>query len=65
MKNALNIFSGFTWVDWVLVIVFVALVAYLVQTFFPPYGWAIGAVAALGLLFIAKRRRDKLQNREQ
>ena len=58
------VLNNMTVLDWVLVIVFMALVAYLVQTFFPPYGWAIGAVAALGLLFIAKRRRDRLDKPE-
>ena len=59
-----TVLKNLTLLDWALVIVFVALVAYLVQTFFPPYGWAMGVVAALGLLFIAKRRRDRL-NEEQ
>lgn len=59
-----EIFKNLTWLDLVLIIAFVVLVAYLVQSFFPPYGWAIGVVAALGLIFLAKRRRDKLQNRE-
>jgi hypothetical protein len=59
------VLKNLTLLDWVLVIVFVALVAYLVQTFFPPSGWAIGAVAALGLLFIAKRRRDSLDQKQE
>ena len=59
------VLKNLTLLDWVLVVVFVALVAYLVQSFFPPYGWAIGAVAALGLLFIAKRRRDRLDQEQK
>ncbi len=59
------VLKNLTLLDWVLVVVFVALVAYLVQSFFPPSGWAIGAVAALGLLFIAKRRRDRLDQEQK
>jgi hypothetical protein len=58
------VLKNLTLLDWVLAGIFVTLIAYLVQTFFPPTGWAIGAVAALGLLFIAKRRRDKLMKQE-
>jgi hypothetical protein len=47
-------------VDWVLAILFTGLVAYAVNLVFPPYGWMIGIVAAMLLLFIAKRRRDHL-----
>jgi hypothetical protein len=53
------VLKNLTLLDWVLVITFIGLVAFVVQTFFPPYGWAIGAVAAIFLLFLAKRRRDK------
>ena len=58
------VLKNLTLLDWVLIITFVAIVAYLVQSFFPPYGWAIGIVVALFLLYLAKSRRDKL-NREQ
>lgn len=54
------ILKNLTLLDWVLIITFVGIVAYLVQSFFPPYGWAIGIFAALFLLYLAKSRRDKL-----
>jgi len=47
--------------DWLLAAVFSAVVSTLAQLTFPPYGWLIGLVVALGLLYLAKRRRDKLQ----
>jgi len=55
------VLKNLTLLDWVLIVTFVAIVAYLVQSFFPPYGWAIGIVAALFLLYLAKSRRDKLK----
>ena len=55
------IFSNMTPADWILAALFTIIVAYLVQSFFPPYGWLIGTAAALGLLYLAKRRRDRLQ----
>jgi hypothetical protein len=59
-----TILKNVTPLDWVLIAAFTVLVAVLVQLMFPPYGWAIGLVAALFLLFLAKSRRDKL-NRDQ
>jgi hypothetical protein len=49
-----------TLIDWVLAIAFTGLVAYAVNLIVPPNGWMIGIAAALLLLFIAKRRRDRL-----
>lgn len=53
-------FRKMTMLDWLLAIMFIGLVTFLVQSFYPPYGWLIGLAAALGLLYLAKRRRDKL-----
>jgi hypothetical protein len=60
MKKYLSIFKNMNYIDWVLVVLIVALVAYAVNAIFPPNGWMIGIVAALLLLFIAKKRRDRL-----
>ena len=50
-------------VDWMLAALFIIALAFLAQTLFPPFGWGIGVVIALVLLFLAKRRRDDLQQR--
>lgn len=55
------LFSNMTPVDWMLAALFTVAVVTLAQTFFPPFGWLIGLVVALGLLYLAKRRRDRLQ----
>jgi hypothetical protein len=60
MKKYLSIFENMNAVDWVLAILITGLVAYAVNVIFPPNGWMIGIVAALLLLYIAKRRRDRL-----
>ncbi len=49
-----------TFLDWLLAVMFIGLVSFLIQSFFAPYGWLIGMAAALGLLYLAKRRRDRL-----
>jgi hypothetical protein len=60
MKKNFSIFNNMNYIDWILAILFIGLVAYAVNLIFPPNGWMIGVVAALLLLFIAKRRRDNL-----
>jgi len=60
MKKYLSIFNNMNVVDWILAILIVGLIAYAVNRIFPPNGWIIGIVAALLLLYIAKRRRDRL-----
>jgi hypothetical protein len=50
-----------TLVDWLLTAGFTVVIALLANSLFPPNGWIPGAVIALGLLFLAKRRRDKLK----
>jgi uncharacterized oligopeptide transporter (OPT) family protein len=57
----LKIFNNMTLVDWLLGAAFTALVAYLVNSLFPPYGWGIGILVSLLLLYLAKKRRDNLQ----
>jgi MFS superfamily sulfate permease-like transporter len=61
MEKKPGVFQGLNWLDWLLAALFTAIVALLVQSFFPPYGWAIGIVAATGLLYLAKRKRDRLK----
>jgi hypothetical protein len=58
------VLKNLTLLDWVLITAFSVLVVVLAQLIFPPYGWAIGLVAALFLLLLAKSRRDKLHNQE-
>lgn len=61
MEKEPSIFSNMSPVDWLLAAVFSGMVVFLAQSYFPPWGWLIGLVAALGLLYLAKRRRDRLQ----
>lgn len=60
MRKYLSIFKNMNIVDWILAALVIALLAYAVNLVFPPNGWMIGIVAALLLLFIAKKRRDNL-----
>lgn len=60
MKKYLSIFNNMNALDWVLAVLFVALVAVAVNLIFPPTGWMPGIVAALFLLYIAKKRRDRI-----
>ncbi|MBA4384038.1 MAG: hypothetical protein C0410_04825 [Anaerolinea sp.] len=60
MKKYFSIFENMSTVDWVLAILITGLLAYAVNMVFPPNGWMIGILAALLLLYIAKRRRDRL-----
>jgi hypothetical protein len=60
LKHFRSFFSNMKPIDWVLAILFTGLVAYAVNLVFPPHGWMFGIIAALLLLFIAKRRRDRL-----
>lgn len=60
MKKYLSIFENMNAVDWLLAVVITTLLAYAVNMVFPPNGWLMGIVAALLLLFLAKRRRDRL-----
>ncbi|PKO01019.1 MAG: hypothetical protein CVU42_00830 [Chloroflexi bacterium HGW-Chloroflexi-4] len=60
MKKYFSIFKNMNLVDWVLAVLIITLVAYVVNVIFPPNGWMIGIVAALLLLYLAKRRRDHL-----
>lgn len=55
------LFSRMSPADWLLAALFTAVVTALVHLTFPPHGWLIGMLIALGLLYLAKRRRDKLQ----
>jgi hypothetical protein len=59
----LKIFQDLNWIDWLLAVLFTGIVALLVNSFFPPYGWAIGILIAIGLLYLAKRKRDRLKEK--
>lgn len=61
MDKEPSLFSNMSTLDWLLAAVFTAVVVFLAQSYFPPWGWLIGLVVALGLLYLAKRRRDRLQ----
>lgn len=61
MNKTPSLFANLTALDWLLAVLFTIIVAWLAQSFFPPWGWGIGLVVALGLLYLAKRRRDRLQ----
>ena len=64
MEKMPGVFQGLNWIDWLLAALFTGIVALLVNSFFPPYGWAIGILIAAGLLYLAKRKRDKLRDQE-
>ena len=57
----IKFFQNMSLLDWLLAVVFIAVVALLVNSLLPVYGWLIGIVVALGLLFLAKRRRDSMK----
>ncbi len=61
MEPKSSLFSNMTPIDWLLAAVFTGVVVYLAHSFFPPWGWLIGLVVGPGLLYLAKRRRDRLQ----
>jgi Flp pilus assembly protein TadB len=61
MNKPPSLFTNRTAIDWLLAAGFTVIVVWLAQSFFPPWGWGIGLVVALGLLYLAKRRRDRLQ----
>lgn len=54
--------TDLTLVDWLLAAAFTAVVALLVNNLLPPYGWAVGIVISLALLYLAKRKRDRLKH---
>ncbi|KAF0108212.1 MAG: hypothetical protein FD147_2352 [Chloroflexi bacterium] len=60
LKSFLSFFSGMSISDWILAASFTTLVAIMVNLLFPPNGWMIGIAASLALIFIAKRKRDRL-----
>lgn len=62
MKEKRNIFSSMTLIDWLLAAGFTLVLALLGNSLTPNFGWLIGILAALGLLYLAKRRRDHMQN---
>jgi len=63
MKKYLSIFNNMNIFDWILAAIITGLLAYAINLIFPPNGWMIGIVAALILLFLAKKRRDQLTKR--
>ena len=55
-------FSDLSLLDWLLAAALVVVVSLLVNFLLPSYGWAVGIVIALALLFLAKRKRDRLKH---
>ena len=62
MEKEPSLLSHMSLLDWLLAAAFTAVVVYLAQSYFPPWGWLIGLVVALGLLYLAKRRRDRMRS---
>lgn len=56
MKTSL--FANMNWLDWLLVVAFTAVLAFIASLLLPAYGWPLGAIAGLALLYLAKKRRD-------
>ena len=50
------LFSRMSPADWLLAALFTAVVTALVHLTFPPHGWLIGVLIALGLLVEGRRR---------
>jgi hypothetical protein len=46
------------WLDWLLAVAFTALLAFVGALLLPTYGWPLGVLAGLALLYLAKTRRD-------
>jgi hypothetical protein len=61
MEKEPSLFSNMSPVDWLLAATFTAVVVYLAHSYFPPWGWLIGLVVSLGLLYLAKHRRDRMR----
>ncbi len=47
------------WLDWLLAVAFTALLGFIADLFLPIYGWPLGILAGLALLYLAKTRRDE------
>lgn len=62
MTQKRNLFSSMTLIDWLLAAGFTLVLALLGSSLSPEFGWLIGILAALGLLYLAKSRRDRMQN---
>jgi hypothetical protein len=60
-----DLFSNMNLVDWLLAALFTLVLALLGNSLFPGYGWLIGILVALTLLYLGKRRRDSLQKPPQ
>lgn len=56
-----SFFSNLTLSDWLLAGLFLLVLMVLGNNLAPGIGILIGLLAGLGLLYLAKRRRDKLQ----
>ena len=55
-----ELFKNFTIIDWLLAAAFIGLVAFAINALLPGYGWMIGIVVALVLLYLAIRKRGTL-----
>jgi hypothetical protein len=53
-----SIFSHMNWLDWLLTASFTALMGFIADLFLPTYGWFLGGLAGLALIYLAKTRRD-------
>ena len=62
MDSKSPFFSDLSLLDWLLASAFIVVVSLLVNSLMPNYGWAVGIVIALVLLFLAKRKRDRLKH---
>ena len=62
MESKPSFFSDLTRLDWLLAAAFIVVVSLLVNSLLPSYGWAVGILIALALLYFAKRKRDRLKH---
>jgi hypothetical protein len=59
-----SIFANMNWLDWLLVLAFTGLLGWIAALFLPVYGWPLGALAALAMLYLAKSRRDRTMHEQ-
>lgn len=61
MSQKYHLLSNMTLVDWLLAAGFTLVLVLLGNSLSPGLGWLIGLLVAFVLLYLAKRRRDRMQ----
>ncbi len=61
MSQKYHLLSNMTLVDWLLAAGFTLVLVLLGNSLSPGLGWLVGLLVAFVLLYLAKRRRDRMQ----